>query len=626
MRNASTLVDACDPDREGSGIFRRIVRQAGLMGKPAMRLWTNSMDADGIRTAWKRMKPETETSGLADASDARAKADWITGMTASRAYTLLYNRRCSIGRVETPTLAMIVDRDRQISGHIPTPFWTITVPLDGWTLTSERITDETQADGLLARIGGQITIGKVERRQLRQSAPHLYSLTDLQRDANTEKGLTAVQTLEALQALYEAGLATYPRTDSRYITSDDETALKQLLEDPLLADPRLTGNIAGNPDAADASQVVDNGKVEGHTALLPTDKITVEKWEALADQERTVLGLIIRRTWQATGSPRIHESVKATAEIDGHRLTATQDTTIDPGWTAYKPGDGTEGKQHIPDGLTDGQTVLVTGPAEKRHGETEPPKPYTDASLLSAMEHAGRLVQDKELRDAIDDDSVHSGGLGTPATRAGIIDKLIKRGYAERKGRQILSTEEGRIIVSIVAPGLKSVETTGRMEQGLTDIAEGRLSEDKWMDRIHKQAGSILTDAQSSFKPEYKTEEQNRMTENETFGPCPACGKPVIKTRNGYWKCSDNKSVKGPDGKWTPAPGACRYGIWKKTVGNNRKRLTNSLVRKTLNNEKPVVKAAFHSNRTGKDYDLILVPDQKWGIDGKFPERNNGKK
>ena len=619
MREADTLIDACDPDREGSGIFHRIIRQAGLEDTPALRLWANSMDADGIRQAWESMRPERETIGLAQASDARAKADWILGMTASRAYSLLYNRKCSIGRVETPTLAIVADRDQKIRDHVSTPYWTITIPLKGWTLTSQRIASQADAEIAIQQIPTTITLNRVERKNEQQKPPTLYDLTSLQRDANTEAGMTAGQTLTALQALYEAGLATYPRTDSRYITHDDASTLNQLLHDPLLADPRLTGTIAGDPAATNIGQTINDRKVEGHTALLPTSRLTAETWEKLPDSQKTIMRLIIRRMWEATGRPREHTSTKITATIGKTAYTATQDTTTAAGWATYKPTKKTgedQAEQHIPDSLETGDVVLVQGTPSLAEGHTKPPRAYTDASLLSAMEHAGRLVDDQELRAAIDDDSIHSGGLGTPATRAAIIDKLVKNKYLARDGRKLTTTDEGRGLIQIVAPALKAIEATGRMEQGLSAIADGTAGEDEWLSTIHQQAQHILPDARAGYKPEYKQQEETA----ESFGPCPICGKPVIKTKSGYWKCSANRKKKQGD-KWVPIAGACTYGIWKKTIGNNKKRLTDSLVRKTLGGETPIVKGAFHSKRTGKDYDLVLVPDRKWGIDGQFPER-----
>lgn len=487
---ADVLVNACDPDREGEGIFTRIVNHVHANGKRLLRLWANSMDADGIRSAWENMKPEGGYAGLAQASDARAKADWMQGMTASRVYSLLYNTHASVGRVESPTLKMIVDRDAQITDHVSTPFWTVSIPMGGWELSSEKITSKSDAQAALQNVGSTVHIETVTRRTVHTKAPTLYDLTTLQRDANSLHSLTAGETLSILQGLYEKGLATYPRTDSRYITTDDVAGLNKLLDSSFLQQSLFVSKV-----------------------------------------DRT----------------RAH------------------------------------------------------------------------ASLLSAMEHASKQLDDKSLKTALEDDSTHAAGLGTPATRAGIIDKIVKNRYAQRKGKRIQSTKQGQLLCRMLAPSLVSVETTARMEQGLTDIANGRLSEQDWLATIHQQTASMLCDAQKHFDSSLKQESAS--ASQESFGACPVCGKPVVKTRTGFYKCSANKSQKNSQGKWEHVPGSCTYGIWKKTVGNNHKKLTDSLVRKTLAGQRPRVKNAFHSAKTGKDYDMILVPDAKWGIETQFPPR-----
>lgn len=400
------------------------------------------------------------------------------------------------------------------------------------------------------------------------------------------------------------------------MTTDDLDTVKTLTQNWFLQGKQFTNVDNVNPQSVNVQQVANNKKVEGHTALLPTGKLDQDAYSKLAEQQQQVITLIVNRLWQATGQPRIHETIKVTATINGINYTASSDTTINPWWTQYKPTNNIsqEAKQQIPESLYSGQSVPRDGEPTIEQGETKPPAHYTDATLLSAMEHASKQLDDKELKAALDDDSVHSGGIGTPATRASIIDKLIKNRYAERKGNQILATSEGETLITIVAPSLKAVETTARMEQGLTAIAHMQLDQNQWLNQIHQQARQILPDAQQAFKPEYKKEEP----EQESVGKCPVCGNPIIKTRGGFYKCSNNKSQKNTQGKWEHVEGSCTYGIWKKTIGNNGKKLTESLIKKTLSRQQPRVKNAFHSARTGKDYDMILIPDTKWGIEATF--------
>lgn len=613
MRTANALVNACDPDREGEAIFTRIIQHARLTNKPAMRLWTNSMDADGIRKAWDGMKPESDYQHLAEAADARAKADWITGMTASRVYGLLYNfRHCSVGRVETPTLAMIVERDQAIEHHVSTPFWTLVADVGGWTLESERYTKQEDADRALQQAGNTARITRITRKTARQQPPTLYDLTSLQRDANREAGLTAGATLQALQNLYEAGLATYPRTDSKYITTDDISTVKALLNNQFIRNQEFSGQT--DPSTANAQQLANNSKVEGHTALLPTLKLTQEAYEQLSADQKTVITLIVRRLWEASGTPRIHEQTSVEADAGEIKLTGSSDRTIDPGWTAVRPRKPETGI--IPQAIHEGQELPIN--TKLNQGETKPPAPYTDASLLSAMEHASRKLDNRDLKAALDDDSVHSGGLGTPATRASTIDKIIRNGYAIRKGKTIRSTPAGQALIAVADSTLKDVASTARMEQGLTEVAEGKRSEKAWLTEYRMIPDDLPDTAKSNYRGSYK---QDHVNHGNPVGECPICGSQVITTRNGYWKCEKNISRKQPDGSWKHT--GCTYAILRKTIGNNGKRLTASLVSRALAGKKPLVKDCIKSPKTGRTYDAYLIPNKKWGLDTKFPERKH---
>ena len=392
------LVNACDPDREGEAIFRRIADMEGSH-KPELRLWVASLEAEAIQAAWRAMKPESEYQGLAWSAEIRSKADWLIGMNASRAYSLLYNARFSVGRVQTPTLAMIAERDRQIRNHKPVPFWTVIADMGGWRLSSERIDSKDAAMLLCGQAEhGRFRIMSVNRRRVNDRPPRLYDLTGLQKDMSRMYGMTAARTLAALQHLYELKLATYPRTDSRYITHDDLETLTALLESGRLAQGFVTRE--GIPGHPRPELAVNDAKVAGHTAILPTMQLDAGKLEGLDDDERKVMTRIVRRMWEAVGDDHVHivTEVKARLSDDTDReFSSRSDETVSAGWKAVETGHGPEpedeetanpagGRNVIPSNLMEGGVIRPVGKVTVEEGETRPPKPFTEATLLAAME------------------------------------------------------------------------------------------------------------------------------------------------------------------------------------------------------------------------------------------------
>jgi len=316
--DTDSLVNACDPDREGEAIFRRIVAHAGV-SKPMRRLWVASLEEDAIRAAFESMRDEMEYQGLADAARIRAKADWLIGMNASRAYSLVYNARFTVGRVQTPTLAMIVDRDRDIAGHVAQPYWKVVAPMGGWKLAGERLDKREDAETLLRIVNSDdfaFSIFKAERKQQHDVPPRLYDLTGLQKDMSRLHGLTAARTLTALQSLYEKRLTTYPRTDSQYITHDDLDTLRGLTEEDRL----ITGFIepSAKPERPRLELTVNDAKVAGHTAILPTMQADKAALDELGDDERLVLTRVARRMWEAVGDDYVHDVTNVVANIDPH--------------------------------------------------------------------------------------------------------------------------------------------------------------------------------------------------------------------------------------------------------------------------------------------------------------------
>lgn len=621
--DVDTIVNACDPDREGEGIFHRIVTYSGIH-KPALRLWVASLDEQAIRSAWDKMQPIGDYYGLAAASDARAKADWLIGMNATRAYTLTYRQRLNVGRVQTPTLAMIVTRDEQIAGHKPTLFWTVIADMGGWHLTSPRIDSQTIAENLRSETNnGVFHMMKVERKTMQDKPPHLYDLTSLQKDMSRLHGMTAAATLTALQHLYELKLATYPRTDSQYITSDDLPMLQHLM-----STGRLVQGFVDHRTLTPAPRLeltVNDTKVAGHTAILPTLQLDSEKLNTLTNDEQRVMIQVVRRMWEAVGDDHTHlvTSVEAQLNSDtGMIWTSRSDETIKPGWTSISPkpataeDDNTDAtdpvRSIIPANLSVGIDTRPVGLAIVKQGETKPPKPYTEATLLSAMEHASRTLEDKELKHALDDDALHSGGIGTPATRASIIEQLVSGRYVERKGKQLRSTHKGQLLVNAVAPELKDVALTARWEQTLTDLTETHDNIDNLEHEFLTQVAALCESIPAKAEASLARVPRPSKADKDSFGVCPRCGKPVIKTGS-LWQCSSNKNEKTADGKWQQIDG-CGFKIYSTLSG---KKLTDAIVRKLLEGKQTRV-SGFVSKRTGKGFTAILALDSERGVRMQF--------
>ena len=635
------LVNACDPDREGEAIFRRIIHHAGV-NKPTRRLWVASLEEEAIRQALAAMKPEGDYRGLADSAMIRAKADWLIDMNASRAYSLVYNTRFTVGRVQTPTLAMIVERDRQIESHKPTPFWKVVAPMGSWTLTGTHLENHGTAEALLEIVNQPdfaFGIYAVKRHRQHDAPPRLYDLTNLQKDMSKLHGLTAAHTLTALQSLYEQRLTTYPRTDSRFITHDDLDALRKLTNGDRLASGFL--DPAVRPAQPRLELTVNDAKVTGHTAILPTLQASGETLGQLGDDKRLVLTRVVRRMWEAVADDHVHDVTLVVANIDpdydeshpnllriseaDSRFTSCSDQTISLGWKGIEPTktqehDGGEDEEDAPAGnlipvnLATGANAMPMPRSGARlvEGKIKPPKPYTEATLLAAMEHASRLLDDAGLKAALDDDESHSGGIGMPATRADVIEKLIRSAYVERKGKQLRSTEQGRNLINVVALRLKDVALTAEMEQVLSDVEHGNADPTQTESRFRAFAAGIPADAQSTAEPELVQARRSRVT--ESFGPCPRCGQPVVKTGK-VWQCSTNKREKQPDGTWKDA-GGCGWKLFSTIAG---KTLTDANARRFLADGRIRLKGFI--SQAGRKFDAMLILDKEGGARFKFNDK-----
>ncbi|QEL16244.1 type IA DNA topoisomerase [Limnoglobus roseus] len=537
LRAADEVIAATDAGREGELIFRYIQELAGATGKPARRLWLNSLTEAAIRDALRRLRPLADYDPLYAAARCRSQADWVVGLNATRFYTVRHRDAggllWSVGRVQTPVLALVVRRDDEIRGFKPEPFWELLTVYRAVTFkfTGERFTKEADALAALDRVRDQPFVVKgVERKGERDLPPQLFDLTELQRELNRRRGLSADATLSAAQSLYEAKLITYPRTDSRYLTADLKGQVPGVLESLRPLQPEAVGRL-DLAKLAFTARIVDDAKVRDHHAIIPTGKVPGD----LPPPQRAVFDAVLLRLIACFYPACVKDVTTVTGEANAVPFRARGVRVVDPGWTILYPARADDKKpdeQVLPE-FRPGET----GPHEPsvKKGETTPPKPYTEATLLGAMETAGKLVDDEELKEALKEK-----GLGTPATRAATIETLLTRGYIIREGKTVVSTDAGRYLVALIRDrGLKSPELTGEWEARLREIERDRLDPARFMADIVGYTRGIVggTDA----------------VDESRLGDCPRCGRHVIEGNRGFG-CSGWK-----DG--------CGFVLWKEYKG-----------------------------------------------------------
>lgn len=468
------VVNACDAGREGEAIFRRVYALAGSK-LPIKRLWISSMEDAAIQQGFENLKDGAAYDNLFAASECRAKADWLIGMNGTRAFTKKYGRKQTIGRVQTPTLAMLTERQTKIQNFVKEPYYKVELSGAGVVAVSEQMAQEQDADTMRAACDGQCAVvGSIERKRVEKKPPKLYDLTTLQREANRYYGLTASQTLQVLQELYEEKLVTYPRTDSQFVTEDMRTTVESLV-------------LALDGTAADVSCVINNSKVKDHHAILPTMQSAKCNKEKLSETKQKILSLIIWKLVQAVQPPFIYEDVLVTVCCQGRNFTAKYKDVLQPGYTA-KPVPLVEPEKNkdasLPNDLEQGMVIPVVR-AEKKQGFTSPPKVYTEDTLLSAMETAGNKEFDKDTEKK---------GLGTPATRAAILEKLVSSGYVQRKGKQMIPTEDGVAAIHNIPDYLKSASMTAEWENDLLRMERGEIKPHDFMQGIHGLLDRMLAD------------------------------------------------------------------------------------------------------------------------------------
>ena len=579
--DVDSLICATDAGREGELIFRLVYHQCKCK-KPFTRLWISSMEDAAIRDGFAHLKPSTEYDALYKAALCRERADWLVGINATRLFSCLYGQPLNVGRVMTPTLAMTVSREAAIDAFRPDPFYTVLLKMEDCMASSERFKDKSQAEALLAecRKASQAVLQKTERKEKTEHPPALYDLTSLQRDANRLLGYSAQQTLDYTQALYEKKLVTYPRTDSRYLTEDMEPCLPDLVRQTAFHFG-VTGEIPIH-----AKQVINSKKVSDHHAILPTRSMANADLSSLPAGESHVLRLIAARLLAAVGEPYRYAETTVQMECAGTVFTAKGKTVLAEGWKAVERavlGDTAEKdkeKLEILPEVQERETMSVLD-AQLKEGKTSPPKHYTEDTLLSAMETAGKEELPKEAERR---------GIGTPATRAAIIEKLVKKGFLTREGsgktKNLIPTEKGRALISVMPEEIQSPAMTADWEQKLLQIERGELDPETFMDEIEQMVASLVQTSEA-----VKGASMLMKNNGKIVGVCPHCGAEVAEREKG-WFCTNRE---------------CRFVIWKDNAFFKRlgKHITGQLVDKLLRDSRARLKDC-KSQRTGKTYNAAV--------------------
>ena len=588
--DVSEVVNACDAGREGELIFRFVYDVAGCK-KPMRRLWISSMEESAIKAGFASLKDGKEYDPLYSSALCRAKADWIIGINMTRLFSCLYGKTLNVGRVQTPTLKMLVDRDAAITTFKKEKYYHVRLSLSGVEAASAKIHAADEAGNLKAACeAAQAVCTSVTREKKTVAPPKLFDLTSLQREANRIYGYTAKQTLDLAQALYEKKLLTYPRTDSSYLTDDMGGTAAQIAA-------LLAGKLPfmqGADFTPEISRLLDSKKVSDHHAIIPTMELAKADLAALPESERNILTLAGARLLMACAEPHIFEAVTAVFSCAGQEFTAKGKTVLAEGWKGFerrfmatlkKKADTEDDEENalsldVPP-FAEGQTFDNPQAAVTEHFTT-PPKPHNEASLLSAMERAGNEETDPDAERR---------GLGTPATRAAIIEKLVKGGFVERKGKQLIPTKSGIELVCVLPEVLTSPQLTADWENNLTQIAKGNADPDSFMTGIETMTRELV-----STYPFLSDKEKERFKEEKpVIGKCPRCGADIYEGRKNYY-CANRD---------------CAFTMWKNDRFFEERKVTFSpkIAAALLKDGKAKVKKLY-SPKTGKTYDgTILLAD-----------------
>ena len=582
----SEVINACDAGREGELIFRTVYHLAGCT-KPMKRLWISSMEDSAIREGFANLKPGRDYDPLHQSALCRAKADWLIGINATRLFSVLYHKTLTVGRVQTPTLKMLADRDAKITGFQKEKYHIVHIAGGGMEAVSDRFPDPAGAESVKTACGGARAVcASIQREKKTEQPPKLYDLTTLQREANRLFGFTAKQTLDYAQTLYEKRLLTYPRTDSHFLSDDMEQTAAGIVAGIVPILPFMEG-AAFSPNIP---RVLNSAKVSDHHAIIPTAEFVKQGFSGLADSERKLLSLVCCKLLCAVAPAHEYEAVTAVFICAGQEFTAKGKTVLAAGWKdidrrfrASLKTDADEDGEAAPElpAIAEGQVFEDVAASVTEHF-TSPPKPYTEDTLLSAMERAGAedMPEDAERK-----------GLGTPATRASILEKLVQMGFVQRKGKQLLPTKDGINLAAVLPEALTSPALTAEWETRLSEIAKGEADPDEFMAGIEAQARDLVKTYSSISEDKQKLFQ----TERVAVGTCPRCGETVYEGKKNYY-CGNR---------------ACQFVMWKndRFFEERKKAFTPKIAAALLKHGKVKIKGLF-SPKTGKTYDgTVLLAD-----------------
>ena len=586
-KRVTELVCATDAGREGELIFRLVYKKAGCT-KPFKRLWISSLEDSAIREGFAHLRDSGDYDRLYEAALARSKADWIVGINGTRLFSTLYHKKLVVGRVQTPTLAMLVEREGKISTFHKEKYFNVHISKDNLTADMEKVKTEDEAKAIAAACDKkQAVVSSLKKETKTVNPPRLYDLTTLQREANRYYGFTAQQTLDLVQSLYEKKLLTYPRTDSQFITEDMESTARQVIGIVSRKVPLFEG-IIHEPDIG---RITNNAKVTDHHAILPTVQLEKQDLGELPESEQKIIRLVTMRLLSATGEKHIYDETSVTLTCEGYEFKAKGKTVVQDGWKAIerhfketlKSKEKDEPEHSLPS--LNEKDILSSVDSSVTEHYTSPPKPYTEDSLLSAMETAG---------NAEFDDDTEKKGLGTPATRAGIIEKLVKGGFVERKGKSLVPTKDGNNLVCVLPEQITSPSMTAKWENTLMQIERGNADADKFLSGIVGMTSELV-----KAYPFLSDAEANRFdTGRESIGKCPRCGSPVYVGKGNYY-CSNKE---------------CSFCMWEdnKFFSSKKKKLTKKIAAELLDKGWCRVTGLYTPKRP-QLYDAVIRLDDTGG-------------
>ena len=604
-KDTDSIICATDSGREGELIFRYIY-EYNKCKKPFKRLWISSMTDAAIKEGFANLRDGKEYDSLYISAKCRSEADWLVGINATRAFTIKYNALLSIGRVQTPTLAMIVKRQNEIDNFVPNKYYEVIADYGDfkgtWTdgKNNTKIDDKSAAEAIAYKVDGKnAAVEEVVKTEKQILPPQLYDLTELQRDCNKTYGFSAKKTLDIVQSLYEKRkMITYPRTDSRYLSDDMipkiKVVLKRLKDAGIFAD--YASDLIDGEKLPVTKMIVDNKKVTDHHAIIPADNYY--RKDSLTSDEKKVFGLIAIRFIAAFNRPYKYTATKITVLCEDELFISKGNTVTDEGWKrlykeVYK--NVKDNEQILPDVKKD-DTVMVKE-AHTIEKETKPPLPYNEATLLTAMENAGKNTDDEQLKE-----KMKEYGLGTPATRAAIIERLIEVGYIHRKGKSLIPDRKGKQLISIVPEEMRSPVTTGKWEKGLGSIAKGNMQAEKFMASINRYVYYLVgfaAEKSADIQIEDTKKRKKRSQRAKSFGKCPICGGDVLENSKAYY-CAGWKN-------------GCKFTLWKNSLERYGVSMTDKLVKELLT-DKTVKKISVIKAQTGEKCTADIIYNKEKNI------------